>query len=461
MTGHASHFLQRLDRLEDRAHLELAYGGLYQDPELVRFILASVRLPEGADRVALALDDGGEGPHVIVTRDGKFVTVLGTGMSPRPSPIVSRAHFDALADKAERVRDGIAIARKRGFDAMQLVSRLETVGPALPREDFLAASALLAPVTSLLIGTYTGWASAFEEIAPLLQSARGWDAAKRRESESNLARGAWAMAHATTILIDTLPRRQVSAWADVSESLGGSPWRPLVALSAFPFVLRAAWLAGRLGKPLFPAYREAFLKASDPMGVHEGGWGLACMAMRHESLHAQALKALRSPPPGSQESPSASQYGLFAEVASAVERKAEALHAEAIDVGRKHVVLRTSDLPEASPHRYTEASSVPDELALPAFFDLWLDANNGERAADLMIVGVATAARARAEDFYYPATFLHAVGADPLDEMGRSLVEMRGVLTGKPKPVRRNATPGRNDPCSCGSGKKFKKCHGR
>ena len=26
--------------------------------------------------------------------------------------------------------------------------------------------------------------------------------------------------------------------------------------------------------------------------------------------------------------------------------------------------------------------------------------------------------------------------------------------------IRREATPGRNDPCPCGSGKKFKKCHG-
>jgi uncharacterized protein len=27
-------------------------------------------------------------------------------------------------------------------------------------------------------------------------------------------------------------------------------------------------------------------------------------------------------------------------------------------------------------------------------------------------------------------------------------------------PVRKTATPGRNDPCPCGSGKKYKKCHG-
>lgn len=31
----------------------------------------------------------------------------------------------------------------------------------------------------------------------------------------------------------------------------------------------------------------------------------------------------------------------------------------------------------------------------------------------------------------------------------------------KRQPVRRSVNIGRNDPCTCGSGKKFKHCHGR
>jgi preprotein translocase subunit SecA len=31
----------------------------------------------------------------------------------------------------------------------------------------------------------------------------------------------------------------------------------------------------------------------------------------------------------------------------------------------------------------------------------------------------------------------------------------------KHEPVRVQKMPGRNDPCPCGSGKKFKNCHGR
>ena len=37
--------------------------------------------------------------------------------------------------------------------------------------------------------------------------------------------------------------------------------------------------------------------------------------------------------------------------------------------------------------------------------------------------------------------------------------EMPGIKR-RQEPVRNNAKVGRNDPCPCGSGKKFKQCHG-
>ena len=40
------------------------------------------------------------------------------------------------------------------------------------------------------------------------------------------------------------------------------------------------------------------------------------------------------------------------------------------------------------------------------------------------------------------------------------LRELWKTMGPKVDPVRKEATPGRNDPCHCGSGKKFKKCHG-
>jgi hypothetical protein len=86
--GHDEHFLERLDRVASD-HMALALG-LYRDHELVRYILTHLRLPEAAERIAIALEDGGFGPHVVVARDGGFVTCLGPGMSTetvrRPCP---------------------------------------------------------------------------------------------------------------------------------------------------------------------------------------------------------------------------------------------------------------------------------------------------------------------------------------------------------------------------------------
>ncbi len=43
----------------------------------------------------------------------------------------------------------------------------------------------------------------------------------------------------------------------------------------------------------------------------------------------------------------------------------------------------------------------------------------------------------------------------------RTLVTNRGEEGVAKKPVHAASEPGRNDPCPCGSGKKYKKCCGR
>jgi hypothetical protein len=45
--------------------------------------------------------------------------------------------------------------------------------------------------------------------------------------------------------------------------------------------------------------------------------------------------------------------------------------------------------------------------------------------------------------------------------IGASIVEMVRERVGSYQPVVREKEPGRNEACLCGSGKKYKKCHGR
>jgi uncharacterized protein len=71
-----------------------------------------------------------------------------------------------------------------------------------------------------------------------------------------------------------------------------------------------------------------------------------------------------------------------------------------------------------------------------------------------------------------PAVSMYSEGGPPsvsderLDRVGAAIwavYELRQLwrsMGPRIDPVRKAATPGRNDPCPCGSGKKFKKCHG-
>jgi len=58
----------------------------------------------------------------------------------------------------------------------------------------------------------------------------------------------------------------------------------------------------------------------------------------------------------------------------------------------------------------------------------------------------------------------YAEGVDTLDEAADRVVEKIRAFCEKNAahlmPLQKSAAPGRNDPCWCGSGKKFKKCHG-
>jgi hypothetical protein len=133
--GHAAHFLSRVDRL-DTQHTDLALG-LYRDPELVRYLIEVSDVPKDAERVALALEDEREGPFVIVTRDGRFVTCLGRGMKVGATPTLSRRVLDAAAERVDNLRGLMDKAQKDGRHQLgTLMRRVLGAGGSLSREEF-------------------------------------------------------------------------------------------------------------------------------------------------------------------------------------------------------------------------------------------------------------------------------------------------------------------------------------
>jgi hypothetical protein len=97
--SHAHHFLTRLDRLADQSQLEVAKF-LHNHPDLVQLVLQRVNIPSECSRVAISLSDPVDGPWVITTREGAFVTCLADGMKPKRETmtVMHDVLFDAMLE---------------------------------------------------------------------------------------------------------------------------------------------------------------------------------------------------------------------------------------------------------------------------------------------------------------------------------------------------------------------------
>jgi hypothetical protein len=96
-----------------------------------------------------------------------------------------------------------------------------------------------------------------------------------------------------------------------------------------------------------------------------------------------------------------------------------------------------------------------DALTITRFAQLPFDFVLNTGHMHTLIVAAMVLATRPAEEFYFPAEHVDEAPAFT-PEAARALAE-----SARPQgPVKAEAKPGRNDPCSCGSGKKYKKCCG-
>jgi hypothetical protein len=68
--------------------------------------------------------------------------------------------------------------------------------------------------------------------------------------------------------------------------------------------------------------------------------------------------------------------------------------------------------------------------------------------------------RAQPENLYWPAESLEVIKQKWHPEQAASVLRDTEVANPAAAPARVQATPGRNETCPCGSGKKYKRCHG-
>jgi hypothetical protein len=460
--AHAHHFLERLDRVT-REQTEFALS-LYRDPEAVRFVLDRVRLPADAERVALALDDTREGPFVVVTRTGRFVTCLGRGMH-QELPTVPRDQLDALLEKVSEKRALRELAQREmrpDEEEGDLFTRILSRGSRLTRQDFLAISAFEAMygTTPYLIMLELA-IDALKLRQPMVLGAHRVTrikspTAKALEQQDRLT---WGVAH-LMMLSGAGERRDLDEVLTLSPDR--SPTFSSAAQQGLTFSLRAAWAAARFGKAAIPLYRRVLGEARDWITSFDSLFGLAAIGLRHSGsttevkriLQAQAARDAAEP----EGSPNHLRSLIVGEVIKALEAPDERIEITR-KVGGEVCVALGQALPEGHPLRFVDPETVPADLARTAVLSLDADMMDN-KIITMAIYALPTAARASAEDFYYPRDVVRAwLGEWTPDE---TLERLKRLAAAEPRqePRRAESRPGRNDPCPCGSGKKWKKCHG-
>ena len=430
--AHDEHFLSRLSRVGD-AEVEVALA-LYQDPALVKAVLERAGLPEGADRCALALGPKEAGPYVVLHRSGHFVTCLAEGMGVGHLPVIGLSTLEAVATRVERLRERMEVARSVAPDdslAQKLERRLHTAGPAITREEFIAHLAWLPVTAQRRLNAYLGWLGAIGKTLAALNGPAG-PAALRERMEKELASTAWATGHVAALFLaeeDTVAR--ILALPNGPRMLIDTFGAPLIHFEVSGCSLRAAHGLARVGKPLLPEYK-AVAPTNDVWLVVTG------MMFAHPKLETEVRRVIaRRDPDG--------------ELANLPYAQA----AEAIRVVGRHEATQLF-FDEDRP-LFAHAGEVPEELAIPALASRSV-AHDETHISHFLFLPLLAAARLSAQDLYVPAEYARYLRTPPLQTVGHDMVTRWHDLYVRREPARRPDQAGRNDPCPCGSGRKYKKC---
>lgn len=464
--GHDIHFLQRLERVS-LPQVELAMS-LYNDSPLVHFILGTTRLPDSAEKVAISLAHPEEGPFLIVARTGHFVTCLGAGMRIGPEiPVITRQHLDAILSKVEdhreRVQQAYRVAGNKGR-VHQLLRRIYTAADVLSREEFIGISAWRPLMGREFLGQLMSAVSYLVKTRKVLRKLdkppKQYEAALREYWNVF-----WAVGHLTLLAGENVREtlEQVpEMMSDLAASNGTVSWG-IVRQGFLPLALRAAWLAAKLGRSGVSLYKRAHDHALTPLMLTDSGLGLVALAARHGNLRGEIRKALSREFPEDGTVVDIYMGGIesAARIAITMSLDQPELHQEQVrEAGQRFHLRMTGTVPEGKQIEPEQLAGVRDELILPALaLPPYCFVNDMPMTMHLFMVA-PYAARMEAEDFYYAQADLGTVTRPWVPE--DSLQLLRSYRDqyegGAAKPVRAEKTPGRNDPCPCGSGAKYKRC---
>ncbi|HWN67249.1 MAG TPA: SEC-C metal-binding domain-containing protein, partial [Haliangium sp.] len=276
----------------------------------------------------------------------------------------------------------------------------------------------------------------------------------------------WALGHLValfgTVMREMLDTHSATMTEEMLKGFDMS-WMTMRTLST-PMAVRGAWAVSRAGHHLLPIYKDQFEQEGTFQIFLNSVTALTAIGLRHRKLRAEVRKTLarrRGPlfAPDTIDPHGALVHALLPAFEIALDNEEEARNAHR-QAGVSYVTGGSERLPPEHPLHGIQAEDVPDEVAfvLPLLRDTRL---YGDPTAQLfMPFTLPWVVSVDIEELYLPAEALDGlqwpfqpdVILDQLDDYARASF--------RPGTLRREAAPGRNEPCSCGSGKKYKRCCG-
>jgi hypothetical protein len=455
--SHAHHFLSRLDRVS-RPHVELALS-LYRDHELLSYILESVRIPDDAERIAISLDHPDQGPFLVITREGRFVTCLGAGMRADGLPIVTRGQVDGITNRMRSHR-----ARQEACDKLvgkegelgDLMERVIDAGPEFSREEFMALASVQPFVARdffVLLLEITR--DCYQSRDTLLKILRRTNRIKphRHPALHGYWKQFWATGHLA--LLATLGGRDALGDIPVRE-------RPIEASIATctirqgvgSLALKGAWSIAKIGKPLVGYFKKLYVEGEHIWDMIDAAVSLTAIGLRHTKLRAEIRKALARSPQNESYATMAEGLSSFAEAALNETEEVERYH---LDMGTTMIMKLSPRLPKGSPYRFERPEDVPEPLAMTMAANFENDYLDDLRNLMPLFLLLPWTVRATPEDLYLPAEVIKALHIGWKPERTMTLLAHH-IRREKKHVQQRQEGPTRSGPCPCGSGKKYKRC---
>ena len=120
-----------------------------------------------------------------------------------------------------------------------------------------------------------------------------------------------------------------------------------------------------------------------------------------------------------------------------------------VAIGRMHVAKKTED-----------AGELPEDVARLVAANSPRTFVSSREGLVLLFSCLPWVCRAQPEDLYWPAEYLEVIRQKWHPEQAARVLRETQVANPAAEPLRVQAAPGRNETCPCGSGKKYKRCHG-